>query len=109
MEWIRSFCLVWRQFRDLRLKKELRTMNAPNPLAATAMNGTTSRNAWANLRRMATTLISEHDACYRIWNVGTRRVGGLRFIKIGRFTMSYSIGQTYKPLKGDRDALRDLA
>jgi hypothetical protein len=28
----------------------------------------------------------------------TRKVGGLRFIKLGRLTVSYSISKAYKPL-----------
>jgi len=28
----------------------------------------------------------------------TRKVGGLRFVKIGRLTVSYSISRAYKPL-----------
>jgi len=36
----------------------------------------------------------------KIFNFSTRRVGGLRFIKIGRLTLSYSLAKAYKPLKG---------
>ena len=31
-------------------------------------------------------------------NFSTRRVGGLRFIKIGRFTFMYCLSKQYKPL-----------
>lgn len=31
-------------------------------------------------------------------NVSTRRIGGLRFIKVGRFCVSYSVTATYKAL-----------
>jgi hypothetical protein len=33
-------------------------------------------------------------------NLSYRRVGGLRFLKIGRLTLSWSIATAYKPLKG---------
>lgn len=31
-------------------------------------------------------------------NVSTRKVGGLRFLKIGRLTISWSVSKVYKPL-----------
>lgn len=33
-------------------------------------------------------------------NISHRRVGGLRFIKLGRLTVSFSVSKAYKPLKG---------
>jgi hypothetical protein len=32
------------------------------------------------------------------FNFSTRRVGGLRFVKIGRFTFMFCISREYKPL-----------
>ena len=32
------------------------------------------------------------------FNVSTRKVGGLRFVKIGRLTVSWSVSRAYKPL-----------
>lgn len=32
-------------------------------------------------------------------NICYRKVGGLTFVKVGRLTVSFSVGQTYKPLK----------
>lgn len=32
--------------------------------------------------------------------VDTRKVGGLRFIKIGRLTLSYSVARSYRPIGG---------
>lgn len=32
------------------------------------------------------------------WNVSTRKVGGLRFIKLGRLTIALSISRQYKPM-----------
>jgi hypothetical protein len=34
----------------------------------------------------------------RFWNVSTRKVGGLRFIKIGRLTISISVSKSYRSL-----------
>lgn len=34
-----------------------------------------------------------------MFNFSTRKVGGLRFIKIGRLTISFSVARTYKPMK----------
>jgi hypothetical protein len=34
---------------------------------------------------------------FRFLNIGTRRVGGLRFIKVGRLTVSYSVSRSYRP------------
>jgi len=31
-------------------------------------------------------------------NISTRRVGGLRFVKFGRFTISFSMSREYRPL-----------
>jgi hypothetical protein len=33
-----------------------------------------------------------------MFNFSTRRVGGLRFIKLGRFTFMFCISQEYRPL-----------
>jgi len=32
--------------------------------------------------------------------ISFRRVGGLRFLKIGRLTVSWSVAKAYQPLKG---------
>lgn len=32
------------------------------------------------------------------FNVSTRRVGGLRFIKVGRLCLSFCITKTYRPM-----------
>jgi hypothetical protein len=32
-------------------------------------------------------------------NLSTRKVGGIRFLKIGRLTLSFSISRSYRPLK----------
>lgn len=41
-----------------------------------------------------------------LFNVQFRRVGGLRFLKLGRLTVSWSVSREYRPLKGTaaRDA-----
>jgi hypothetical protein len=36
-----------------------------------------------------------------MFNVSTRRVGGIRFVKIGRFTFSFCISRSYRPLYQD--------
>ena len=33
-----------------------------------------------------------------IFNFSFKKVGGLRFIKIGRLTLSYSIAKSYRPI-----------
>lgn len=33
-----------------------------------------------------------------IFNISFRRVGGLRFLKIGRFCVSFCVTATYRPL-----------
>ena len=33
-----------------------------------------------------------------IWNASTRRIGGLRFVKIGRLCLSFCICREYRPL-----------
>jgi hypothetical protein len=33
-----------------------------------------------------------------MFNITTRRVGGLRFLKIGRFTLMFCLSKDYKPL-----------
>jgi len=43
--------------------------------------------------------IRYHDApAPRAFNISTRRVGGLRFIKIGRLCLSFCITKEYRPL-----------
>jgi len=34
----------------------------------------------------------------RILNVSTRRIGGLRYLKIGRFCLSFCVTREYRPL-----------
>ncbi len=31
-------------------------------------------------------------------NVSTRKVGGLRFVKVGRLTVSWSVSRAYRPI-----------
>lgn len=38
-------------------------------------------------------------------NVSTRKVGGLRFVKIGRLTISFSVSRRYKSLNSPRAPL----
>lgn len=38
-------------------------------------------------------------------NFSTARVGGLRFVKLGRLTFSFTISREYKPLKGGDTAM----
>jgi hypothetical protein len=33
-----------------------------------------------------------------MFNVSTRRIGGLRFVKIGRFTLIFCVSRDYRPL-----------
>jgi len=33
-----------------------------------------------------------------VFNICTRRVGGLRFLKIGRFTFMFCLSREYRPL-----------
>jgi hypothetical protein len=33
-----------------------------------------------------------------LFNISTRRVGGIRFLKIGRFTFSFCVARSYKSL-----------
>ena len=33
-----------------------------------------------------------------IFYISTRRVGGIRFLKIGRFTFSFCVARSYRPL-----------
>lgn len=35
-----------------------------------------------------------------ILNISTRKVGGLRFVKIGRFCFSFCISRYYRPIGG---------
>lgn len=34
----------------------------------------------------------------RAFNISTRKVGGLRFIKLGRFTFMFCLSREYRPL-----------
>lgn len=36
-----------------------------------------------------------------IFNISTRKIGGLRFVKVGRFCFSFCITRSYRPL-GDQ-------
>lgn len=36
----------------------------------------------------------------RVLNVSYRRVGGLRFVKLGRLTVSFSVSKAFAPIKG---------
>lgn len=33
-----------------------------------------------------------------MFNISTRRIGGIRFLKIGRLTISFAVARQYKPL-----------
>ena len=33
-----------------------------------------------------------------MFNLSTRKVGGIRFLKIGRFTLAFSVSRAYRPL-----------
>ena len=33
-----------------------------------------------------------------LFNISTRRVGGIRFLKIGRLTFSFCVSREYRPL-----------
>jgi hypothetical protein len=33
-----------------------------------------------------------------VFNFSTRRVGGLRFVKLGRFTFMFCVSREYRPL-----------
>ena len=33
-----------------------------------------------------------------MFNISTRRVGGIRFVKFGRFTFSFCVARSYRPL-----------
>jgi hypothetical protein len=35
----------------------------------------------------------------KLFNISTRRIGGIRFVKIGRLTMSYCVSRAYKPVR----------
>jgi len=37
-----------------------------------------------------------------MFNISTRRVGGIRFLKVGRLTLSFCVAQSVKPIKGSR-------
>jgi hypothetical protein len=34
----------------------------------------------------------------KIFNISTRKVGGIRFLKIGRFCFSFCVTREYRPL-----------
>lgn len=44
-------------------------------------------------------------ATTKFLNFSTRKVGGLRFIKIGRLTLSWSISTKFRPLPTEEEAL----
>lgn len=33
-----------------------------------------------------------------LFNISTRRVGGIRFLKVGRLTFAFSVSRAYRPL-----------
>ncbi len=33
-----------------------------------------------------------------IFNISTRKIGGLRFVKVGRFCFSFCVTRAYRPL-----------
>ena len=37
-----------------------------------------------------------------MFNFSTRKVGGIRFIRLGRFTITLCMSKAYKPIKGTR-------
>jgi hypothetical protein len=39
-------------------------------------------------------------------NISTRKVGGIRFLKIGRFTFSFCVARSAKPIKRARPKAR---
>ncbi len=40
----------------------------------------------------------------RIFNVSFRKVGGIRFLKVGRFFFSFGMSRTYRALDVSRDS-----
>lgn len=36
-----------------------------------------------------------------ILNICARKVGGIWFVKVGRFTFAFSVSREYKPLSGE--------
>lgn len=42
-----------------------------------------------------------------IFNISTRKVGGLRFVKIGRFTLMFCISNRFRPFEQPADRFRD--
>jgi hypothetical protein len=40
----------------------------------------------------------------RIFNISYRKIGGLRFLKIGRLTLSWSLAERYRPFKARNTA-----
>jgi hypothetical protein len=60
-------------------------------------------NAWPRLREMATSLRPAPVRHEPVINFDTRRVGGVRFVKLGRLTLSFSVSRSYRPIGGFRD------
>lgn len=44
-------------------------------------------------------LNSFHCFARSVFNADHRRIGGITFIKIGRFTFSFCVSQSYRPIK----------
>lgn len=42
-------------------------------------------------------------------NISYRRVGGLRFLKLGRLTIQWCVSSSYRPIKGTAAHARELA
>jgi len=39
----------------------------------------------------------------KVFNVSCRKVGGIRFLKVGRFNVSWSVSRAYRPI-GEKSA-----
>jgi len=37
-----------------------------------------------------------------MFNISTRKIGGLRFVKVGRFFFSFCITRQYRPIGGEQ-------
>lgn len=42
-------------------------------------------------------------------NISYRRVGGLRFLKVGRLTVQWCVSSSYRPIKGTAAHARSIA
>lgn len=42
-----------------------------------------------------------------VFNFDTKKVGGIRFVKLGRFTLSFSVSRAYSPIGRKRAAKLD--